>query len=51
MSKKYKFADNDKIYFVSFATTNWIDVFIRNEYKEEIVKSIKYCQLNKDLEL
>ena len=51
MSKKYKFADNDKIYFVSFATTNWIDVFIRNEYKEAILSSIKYCQLNKDLEL
>jgi REP element-mobilizing transposase RayT len=51
MSRKYKFADNDKIYFVSFATTNWIDLFIRNEYKEEIVNSIKYCQLHKDLEL
>jgi hypothetical protein len=35
MSKKYKFADNDKIYFVSFAVTNWIDLFIRNEYGEE----------------
>jgi REP element-mobilizing transposase RayT len=51
MSKKYKFADNDKIYFVSFAVTNWIDLFIRNEYKEEIVNSIKYCQEKKDMEL
>ena len=51
MSKKYKFADNDKIYFVSFATTNWIDLFIRNEYRQVILNSIKYCQLNKDLEL
>jgi REP element-mobilizing transposase RayT len=51
MSKKYKFADNDKIYFVSFATTNWIDVFIRNEYKDAILNSIRYCQLHKDLEL
>ena len=51
MSKKYKFADNNKIYFVSFAVTNWIDLFIRNEYREEIVNSIRYCQTNKDLEL
>ena len=51
MSKKYKFADNDKIYFVSFAVTNWIDLFIRNEYREEILNSIKYCQTYKDLEL
>ena len=41
MSTKYKFADNDKLYFVSFAVTNWIDLFIRNEYKEEIFKKYK----------
>ena len=51
MSKKYKFADNDKIYFVIFAVTNWIDLFIRNEYREEILNSIKYCQTYKALEL
>ena len=51
MSRKYKFGDNDKLYFVSFAVTNWIDLFIRNEYREEILKSIKYCQDEKDLEL
>ena len=51
MSKKYKFADNDKIYFVSFTVTNWIDLFIRNEYREEILNSIRYCRANKDLEL
>ena len=38
MSSKYKFADNDKLYFVSFAITNWIDLFIREIYKEEILK-------------
>ena len=51
MSKKYKFADNDKIYFVSFAVTNWIDLFIRNEYKEEILNSIRFCQYKKDMDL
>ncbi len=51
MSKKYKFADNDKIYFVSFTVTNWIDLFIRNDYKVEILNSISYCQEKKDMEL
>lgn len=51
MSTKYKFADNDKLYFVSFAVTNWIDLFIRNEYREDILKSRRYCQADKDLEL
>ena len=51
MSRKYKFGDNNKIYFVSFAITNWIDLFIRNEYRQEILKSIRHCQVNKELEL
>ena len=51
MSSKYKFADNDKLYFVSFAITNWIDLFIREIYKEEILKSIRYCQAKKGLDL
>ena len=33
MSRKYKFHDNDKIYFVSFAVINWMGLFIRNVYK------------------
>ena len=51
MSKKYKFTDNSKLYFVSFAVTNWIDLFIRNEYKEILLDSIRYCQKEKDMEL
>src|SRR5665647_857590 len=51
MSRKYKFADNNKIYFATFTVTNWIDLFIRDEYREEIIDSIKYCQAKKDLEL
>ncbi len=27
MSRKYKFTDQDKLYFVSFAVINWIDLF------------------------
>jgi len=38
MSRKYKFHDNDKLYFISFAVVNWIDVFIRDEYKEIIIE-------------
>jgi REP element-mobilizing transposase RayT len=51
MSSKYKFADNDKLYFVSFSVTNWIDLFVRDVYKEEILKSIRYCQAHKGLDL
>lgn len=39
------------MYFISFATVNWIDIFIREEYKESIVESWKYCQQKKGLEI
>jgi len=51
MSKKYKFSDNSKLYFVSFSVTNWIDLFIRNDYKEILLASIRYCQKEKEMEV
>lgn len=51
MSSKYKIRDQEKPYFVSFATVNWIDVFIRNEYRQVVTESIRYCQKEKGLEL
>ncbi|MBN2349869.1 MAG: transposase [Bacteroidales bacterium] len=51
MSRKYKFRNHDGLYFISFATVNWIDLFIRNEYKEIILDSWRYCQKNKGLNI
>lgn len=51
MSRKYKFSDNNKMYFVTFTVTNWIDLFIRNEYHEIILNSIRFCQKEKGLEI
>jgi putative transposase len=39
MSKKYKFTDNSKLYFISFATTNWIDLFTRDIYRNILIDS------------
>jgi REP element-mobilizing transposase RayT len=39
------------LYFVSFATVNWIDVFIRPEYNEIIIESLIYCKNNLGMEL
>ena len=49
MSRKYKFRDQEKPYFVSFATVNWIDVFTRRIYKDILVESINYCIEEKGL--
>src|SRR6202012_3760699 len=51
MSTKYKFRDQDQLYFVTFAVVNWIDLFIRNEYKEIMLDSWRHCQKHKGLEI
>jgi hypothetical protein len=51
MSWKYKFHDNDKLYFISFAVVNWIDVFIRDEYKQELINSWEHCIEHKGLQI
>ena len=51
MSTKYKFIDNNGIYFVSFATVSWVDVFTRLTYMEIFIESVRYCQQNKGLKL
>jgi putative transposase len=51
MSRKYKFNNPEGLYFVSFAVVNWIDVFIRREYKDLLIDSLKYCQAKKGLRI
>ncbi len=51
MSCKYKFADKEGLYFVSFAAVYWIDVFTRSEYFDIVVQSLNYCRAHKGMEL
>jgi REP element-mobilizing transposase RayT len=51
MSRNYKFVNPEGVYFVSFAVVEWIDVFTRNEYKEILLESLRYCQQAKGMEL
>jgi REP element-mobilizing transposase RayT len=51
MSRKYKFLNKEGLYFVSFATVYWIDVFIRPAYNQIIIESLTYCQNNLGMEL
>jgi len=51
MSRKYKIRDQQKLYFVTFTVVHWIDFFIRNEYRNLFVDSVRYCQENKGLEV
>ena len=44
MSKNYKFHNKQGLYFVSFATVNWIDIFTRQLYFDILAESINYCR-------
>jgi REP element-mobilizing transposase RayT len=48
---KYKIADQEALYFLTFTVVKWIDVFTRKEYKVIIVDSLNYCISNKGLEI
>jgi len=51
MSRKYKFHNKSGLYFVSFATVNWIDVFTRQVYLSVLADSVSYCRAEKGMEL
>jgi putative transposase len=51
MSRKYKFYNKEGLYFVSFATVYWVDVFVRDEYFELIRQSLDFCRKNKGMEI
>jgi len=51
MSRNYKFHNKSGLYFVSFATVYWIDVFTREKYFTILAESIDYCRNYKGMEL
>ena len=51
MSRNYKFHNEQGLYFVSFATVNWVDVFIRSDYLDILANSVRYCREYKGMEV
>lgn len=51
MARKYAIYDTRKFHFVTFTVVNWIDVFIRDVYKNLFFDSLRYCQQHKGLEV
>lgn len=47
----YKIGNQNGLYYLTFATVEWIDVFTRKRYKDIVVDSLQYCQQEKGLEL
>ena len=47
----YKIRNQNAIHFITFSVVEWVDVFTRREYKDLLVEDLKYCQLNKGLNI
>ncbi len=47
----YKIRNAEGIYFLSFAVVGWVDVFSRQQYRDELLESLKFCQQKKGLRL
>ena len=49
MSTKYRFVDNNAVYFTTSTLVGWTDLFTRELYKTILLDSIRHCQLNQGL--
>ena len=43
--------NGDGVYFVSFATVYWIDVFIREVYFQAIIQALAFCRKEKGIRI
>ncbi|MFM8916415.1 MAG: transposase, partial [Bacteroidota bacterium] len=48
---RYFIRDQNALYFITPTIVNWLDVFVRHEYKHAIVDSLNYCVENKGLNI
>ncbi len=45
----YKIRDQSKPHFVTLTVVDWIDIFTRKSYKDDIISSLQYCIENKGM--
>jgi len=51
MGHKYAITNKEGVYFITFATVGWIDVFTRKAYRDLLIENLRYCQRHKGLVL
>jgi len=48
-SEGYKIRNQSKPHFLTFTVVDWIDVFTRQRFKDNIIDSLNYCITNKGM--
>lgn len=49
MGRKYVIRNQEGLHFVTFTVVYWLDIFIRDRYRDVFYESLEYCQKNKGL--
>lgn len=50
MGDRYEIRDCEGLFFVTFNVVGWVDVLVRNVYKDCVMDSLRYCMKNKGLQ-
>lgn len=48
---RYKIRDPHGLNFLTLTVVDWVDVFIRKQYKDIIIESLRFCQQQKGLQI
>ena len=51
MAFAYVVKNQEGVHFVTFTVHQWVDVFTRQAYMNELINSLRYCQQEKGLEI
>ena len=51
MTTGYQIKEQDALYYLTLQVVDWVDVFTRQCYRDIVVDSMRYCQLNKNLQV
>jgi REP element-mobilizing transposase RayT len=51
MPTGYQIANQDAAYYLTIQVVYWVDLFSRQQYRDIVIESLRYCQKNKGLEI
>jgi REP element-mobilizing transposase RayT len=51
MSTGYQIKDQTALYYLTLQVIDWIDIFTRMIYRDIVIDSLRFCQLNKELQV
>ncbi|NMM48441.1 REP-associated tyrosine transposase [Marinigracilibium pacificum] len=51
MGFEYRIRDQYATHFITITVNQWVDVFTRQDYINILIESLKFCQINKGLEI